>query len=606
MAPIKMRRKIILPVILLFSCAVDSTTDVLASGFADTIFVNGKILTVDEQFSIVEALAITDGKFSAVGKTNEINELAGPATEIIDLRGLTVVPGFIDGHAHMDREGLKHILPSMHGVRSIDDILDVIEKEVRNKKPGEWIVTMPIGDYPYFSSGSDLLREQRYPTRWDLDRVAPENPVYIKGIWYYWSGRSPIVSIANSYALRLAGITKDTKPPHAGVDIGKDDKTGEPNGIFRETGAIGTIEYSLMRLAPRFSPGQRQAALKDSMRRYNAAGTTSVFEGHGLSPVVIRAYKKLWEDDEMTVRSHLVMSPTWDASPGVPLEKALASWAEYASGRGLGDDMLGISSIHVAVGDSVQDDIRKNDSSNPGWAGYSVDSILPTDRGSFQDLVYAAAKSDLRINVITYNEATLEEGLSALEEISKEMMISDRRFVFQHLSFVSEDHLKRLKALGIVPVIMPGTTLWKNGLKRTENLSDEDANTYVPLQSFVDQGIPFVFATDNVPIEPLKTMWGAITRKDMETGTVIASDQRLSRSDALRAFTINGAYLTFEEDKKGSIEVGKFADLAVLSADLMTVPADDIYDIQVLKTVVGGVTVFDVMKSHQQAGGTKP
>ena len=143
-------------------------------------------------------------------------------------------------------------------------------------------------------------------------------------------------------------------------------------------------------------------------------------------------------------------------------------------------------------------------------------------------------------------------------------------------------------------------------MQRTDNLSDEDANTYVPLQSCVDQGIPVVFATDNVPIEPLKTMWAAITRKDMETGTVIASDQRLSRSDALRAFTINGAYLTFEEDKKGSIEVGKFADLAVLSADLMTVPADDIYDIQVLKTVVGGVTVFDVMNSHQQAGGTKP
>jgi predicted amidohydrolase YtcJ len=603
MASIEMQRQTFLQSILLFSCAVFScaiflATDVLAAGFADTIFVNGKIVTVDEQFSIVEALAITDERFSAVGTSNEIGELAGPATKIIDLRGKTVVPGFIDGHAHMDREGLKHILPSMHGVRSIEDILDVIEEEVRNKKPGEWIVTMPIGDYPYFSSGSDLLEEQRYPTRWDLDRVAPENPVYIKGIWYYWSGRSPIVSIANSYALRLAGITKDTKPPHAGVEIGKDDESGEPNGIFRESGAIGTIEYSLMRLAPRFTPGQRQVALKDSMRRYNAAGTTSVFEGHGLSPVVIRAYKNLWENDEMTVRSHLVMSPTWDASPGVPLEKALGSWAEYASGQGLGDDMLGISSIHIAVGDSVQDDIRKNDSSNPGWAGYSVDSILPTDRGSFQDLVYASVKSELRINVITYNEATLEQGLSVLEEISDEIVIKDRRFVFQHLSFVSEDHQKRLKELGIVPVIIPGTTIWKNGLKRTESLSDEDANTYVPLQSFVDRGIPFVFATDNVPVEPLKTMWGAITRKDMETGTVIASDQRISRSAALRAFTINGAYLTFEEDKKGSIEVGKFADLAVLSADLMTVPADDIYDIQVLMTVVGGVTVFDVMNSH--------
>ena len=279
-----MRRLIVFQSILFFTWAVNPATDVLASGFADTIFVNGKILTVDKQFSIVEALAITDGKFSAVGRSKEVAELAGPATKILDLRGKTVVPGFIDGHAHMDREGLKHILPSMHGVRSIDDILDVIEKEVRNKKPGEWIVTMPIGDYPYFSSGSDLLEEQRYPTRWDLDRVAPENPVYIKGIWYYWSGRSPIVSIANSYALRLAGISKDSKPPHAGVDIGKDEKTGEPNGIFRETGSIGTIEYSLMRLAPRFTPGQRKAALKDSMRRYNAAGTTAYLKGMGFRP----------------------------------------------------------------------------------------------------------------------------------------------------------------------------------------------------------------------------------------------------------------------------------------------------------------------------------
>lgn len=569
-----------------------SIIDVRASGYPDTVFLNGKIITVDDQFNIVEAVAITDDVFSAVGTNQVIGELAGPDTAVIDLQGRTVVPGFIDGHAHMDREGLKFILPSLHGVRSIDDVLRVIAKEVRNKKPGEWIVTMPIGDYPYFAGGSDLLEEHRYPTRWDLDTVSPDNPVYIKGGWYYWSGESPIVSIANSYALRLAGVTKDTVSPHAGIEIAIDEVSGKPNGIFREEGSIGSVEYSLLQVAPKFSGAERRAALKDSMRRYNAAGTTSIYEGHGLSPVVIRVYKELWENDELTVRSHLVMSPTWDASPGIAPEKALGSWAEYASGQGLGDDMLAISGIHVTVGESIQDEIRKNSSSNPGWAGYSVDSILPTERGSLFDLFRAAARTDLRINAITYDDATLNAGLRALERIHEEKPIAGRRTVLQHLSFVTDENIVRLKALGVVPVVVPGTTIWKNGLARTIDLPDTEANTYVPLQSFIDNDIPVVFATDNVPIEPLKTMWGAITRQDMDTGQVVAPEQRISREDALRAFTINGAYLTFEENKKGSIEVGKLADLVVLSADFLSVPEDEIRDIQVLRTVVGGTTVY--------------
>ena len=172
-----------------------------------------------------------------------------------------------------------------------------------------------------------------------------------------------------------------------------------------------------------------------------------------------------------------------------------------------------------------------------------------------------------------------------------EIPVVERRWVLQHLSFVSDDHLARLKELGVISVIVPGTTIWNNGLRRTRDLTAADANTYVPLRSYVEHEVAFAFATDNVPIEPMKTMWGAVTRKDAATGAVIVPGQVISRADALRAFTINGAYLTFEEDTKGSIEVGKFADLAVLSADLMTVPADDIRDIRVLMTVVGGITV---------------
>jgi predicted amidohydrolase YtcJ len=592
MAHMKSSLMRILNTIHLFLTFAISISVAFASGPADTVFINGNIVTVDAEFSIVEAIAITDDKFSAVGTNNDIKNLVGPATDVIDLQGKTVVPGFIDGHAHLDREGLKYILPSMHGVRSIADILDVIAEEVRNKKAGEWIVTMPIGDYPYFASGSALIAEQRYPTRWELDRVAPDNPVYIKGIWYYWSGKPPIVSIANSYALRLAGITKDSLPPHAGVDIGKDDITGEPNGIFRETGAIGTVEYSLMQVAPRFSYSQRLAALKDSMWRYNAVGTTSIYEGHGISPVVIRAYKELREKDELTVRSHLVVSPTWDAAPDVAIDRVLGNWAAYASGRGLGDDMLRISGIHTAVGDSPLDDIRKRASSNPGWAGYSVDSILHSDRASLHGLILVSARAGLRVNGITHNAATLDEYLSALEKVNEEIPIRDLRFVLQHLSFVSDENLTRLKELGIISVVVPGTTIWKNGLRRTVDLTGAEASTYVPLKSFLEHGVPFVFATDNVPIEPMKTLWGAITREDAATGQIVVEDQIISRADALRAFTINGAYLSFEEDKKGSIEIGKFADLAVLSADLLTVPADEVRDIRVLMTVVGGITVF--------------
>jgi predicted amidohydrolase YtcJ len=240
----------------------------------------------------------------------------------------------------------------------------------------------------------------------------------------------------------------------------------------------------------------------------------------------------------------------------------------------------------------VQDDIRKRASSNPGWAGYSVDSILSPDRGSLHDLLLAAARTGLRVNAITHNAATLETYLALIEKVNAEIPVGDRRWVLQHLSFVSDDHLARLKELGIISVIVPGTTIWNNGLRRTKDLPAAEAKTYVPLRSFVEQGVAFAFATDNVPIEPMKTLWGAITRKDAATGAVVVPDQVISRADALRAFTINGAYLTFEEDTKGSIEVGKFADLAVLSADLLTVPADDIRDIRVLMTVVGKVTVY--------------
>ncbi len=501
---------------------------------------------------------------------------------------MTVVPGLIDGHAHMDREGLKFIYPSLAGARSIDDVLEIVEREVAMRSPGEWVVTMPLGEYPYYEFGPDLLVESRYPNRWDLDRVAPNNPVYIRGIWYSWRGTPPIVSIANSRALEIAGIDAETTAPHAGLEIIKDPQTGEPTGVFIEQGPLPTMEYSLMRVAPRFTDEQRVNALKVSMQRYNAVGITGVYEGHGISSVVLKAYKTLWERDEMTVRSTLVMSPAWGTVPDAPIADVLQEWATPAGGVGIGDSMLKLNGIYAEVGTSPEIEIRVRERPYPGWAGYGVDQVLPPSRGSLYDLVLAAAQANLRVNG---DADQLTRYLDVLERVNDVSPISGRRFVLMHVDFATEAQQALIKELGIVPTVIT-TRLWRDGSIRTRDSSAEQLATYVPLKSYVENDIPFVLVTDNSPIEPLHALWAVVARQDMSTGEVIVAEQKISREDALRAFTINGAYLSFAENERGSIELGKLADLVVLSEDLLTVPEERIREIDVVTTMVGGNVVY--------------
>lgn len=570
----------IFKVVLAFLCL-----SLFTIAHANTILINGKILTVDSDFTLAQAVAIESGKFIAVGSNEEIRALATDETTIIDLEGKTVVPGFIDGHAHMDREGLKYIPTSLDGARSIKDILEIIAAEVKSKKPGEWIVTMPMGDYPFYGVRADFLEEGRFPDRHDLDKVAPDNPVYIKGPWYYWTGIEPIISIANSAALKLADITADTAAPHPGMRILKDE-SGEPNGIFEENGPIGSLEHSLMKVVPRFSHQDRVNALRLSMQKYNEKGTTSVYEGHGLSPEVIRAYEELHENNQLSVRSHIVISPTWDKGS---LDELLKDWAIEAGGTGSGDDFLKYSGIYAEVGGTPQDYIRRAESDYSGWGGQSVDGTLPPERGSLNDLIVAAAANDLRVNAITYSAASLDQHVAAFEQTN----FNDKRFVIEHVSFVSAENVEKIKNLGLIPTVLPGSMIWLNGLGRTQDLPPEQADQYVPLKSFVDNGIRFSIGTDNVPYNMLHSIGAAVTRLDATTGKVSSPDQKISRIEALKAATINGAYLSFEENIKGSIEVGKLADLVVLSEDYMTVPEEDIRNITVLMTIVGGKVVFE-------------
>ncbi|MCI0864232.1 MAG: amidohydrolase family protein, partial [Chloroflexi bacterium] len=333
---------------------------------ADIILHAGKVLTVGADDTIEQAVAIRGELVQAVGSDQDVLALAGPNTKTIDLQGRTVIPGIIDIHAHMDREGLKRIDPSLEKATSISEILGIIERQVAQKRPGEWVVTMPVGAPPNYADVPASLLEGRFPNRWDLDTVSPDNPVYIRGIWTPWNV-PPSVAIANSLALKLAGIDRDTQAPDSSVTIERDD-TGEPTGVLVDTGRFPSLEFTLMKVVPRFTHQQRVAALKESMRLYNAVGTTGTYEGHGVAPEVLRAYKEVWDASEMTVRAHLVLSPAWKSVAEAAQE--MERWAHSASGQGFGDSMLRISGYYIHYrGSRYTARARTAELPFTGWAG---------------------------------------------------------------------------------------------------------------------------------------------------------------------------------------------------------------------------------------------
>ncbi len=548
---------------------------------ADYIFHNGKVISVDESDSIGQAVAVSGSAIQAVGANDDILSLAGPGTRVIDLRGRTVIPGIIDTHAHMDREGLKGLFPSLAGVSSIGDVLAVVKREVDRTPPGEWVVTMPIGDPPNFSGVPEQLAEGRYPTRWELDQVSPDNPVYIRGIWTAWNV-PPSVSVANSAALKLAGIDRDTPSPDSNVTIERDE-AGEPTGVFVDANRFPTVEFNLMRVVPRFTHEQRVAALKESMRLYNSVGTTSIYEGHGIAPEVMSVYKALWNSGEMTVRSYLVVSPTWKSLEGA--EDDMARWSYFASDKGFGDDMLRTGGYFIQASSvPYVAETRSAELPYTGWAGFAESHYSPEE---FRELVRMAARHNLRVNALAGQDA--DGALDLFEDIHRTTPIDGRRWVWIHARQLTRQQVGRIRDLGMLMETLPLTELWLRGNRYFE--TPHLADIAVSHRTYLEEGARYALGTDNKPYNPFATLWAAVVRKERHTGTVLGPGQVLSRMEALRAFTQFGAYFTFDEHRLGSLELGKLADLAVLSDDLLTMPEDGIPELRSLLTMVGGRVV---------------
>lgn len=550
---------------------------------ADLALVNARVITLDAASSVAAAVAVRGGRIQAVGDERTLRPLIGASTRVLDAGGRAVVPGLVDGHAHLDREGLKALLPSLAGCTSIDDVLQRIEALAREREPGEWIVTMPLGDPPYYWNVPDNLRERRFPTRRDLDRVAPRHPVYIRPIWGYWRHTLPLVSIASTRALEAAGITRATASPCPSVEIDTD-SAGEPTGIFVEHTYVPIVELVLMPAATRFGHADRVRALGISQRAYHAAGTTSVFEGHGVAGELLRVYREVWAQGHLTMRAHLVVSPSWSGRGEGSFERFLGEWGAGLGGQGLGDDRLRVGGLHAEADPPADDTIRARALPYTGWAGFSYDAGL--SRAEVKEMLLAAARHGIRV---------VSMGTSLLDlyaEVDREVGIRDRRWVLAHVSLLAPDEIGRIRDLGLVVTTHTNRHLYKEGGLLAERAGPDGEDRIVPLASLGAAGVPVALATDNVPPSLWYPVWQTVARRVRDTGQIVAPDQRLSREDALRAATLGGACLTFEEDHKGSIEPGKLADLAVLSANPLAVDEARLPEIVADITVVGGTIVW--------------
>ncbi|MEM6498781.1 MAG: amidohydrolase [Pseudomonadota bacterium] len=555
---------------------------------ADLIVTGGKVVTLDAAETMAQAVAVQDGKILKVGSDPEVQATAGAETVRLSADGKLVVPGLIDGHAHMDREGLKDVLPSLSGCRSIADILDRIRELAKVTPPGEWIVTMPVGEPPFYEGVPQNLNEGRFPNRWELDQVAPDHPVYIRPIWGHWRNTLPLISVANSRALEVAGITRETMPPVPSIQIDKDLSTGEPSGIFYEFIYKPVVEKTLMSCIPQFTLDDRIAGLRRSMEVYNSFGTTSVFEGHGIAGEVFAAYQHLREEGALPVRASLMFSPAWSSTSSEDVTDMLVDWGRWLARRGLGDEFLRMAGVYTEYEVSEENRLRALCGPYTGWAGFNFDCCLPKD--VMMDMMVEAARLGVRVG--SFSPGILD----LYEEVNRQTPITEQRWLIEHIGRFSKDEISRLRDLGLVLQAYSSKWIAQDGEKLRDELGEEGCETVLPLRDLVDAGVHVSLATDNVPPSMFVPIEHAVARKT-DAGRVLGPGQKLSRVEALACASREGAWLSFEEDFKGTLEVGKAADIAILSEDLLEVDESRIPDIVADVVVTAGKVVYERAQS---------
>jgi predicted amidohydrolase YtcJ len=557
----------------------------------DTVLYNGKIVTVDQDFSLAEALAIRAGRFQKVGPNAEVRPLVGPETLEIDLKGHMVLPGFIDTHPHLLHAGIGrgNMIP-LFGLRSIESIKNRIGDIVKTLEPGKWLVTMPVGDPPDYFNVPDILEEKRWPTRWDLDEVAPNHPVYINAPIM----RAPNTAILNSYALKLMEITRDTPSQQKGAEIVKDPETGEPNGQLHGMHLIynqSPLFFKLMGMLPHLSLEDKMKGLRATIQERNASGVTTSYEGHYVTSEFLLPCKELWSRNELTMRVYFA----YEVDVRKPIDE-IEEWMKdlvHATGSGFGDDLVRIGGITVSVDGPIWLGLALMNEPYLDPSGRQTTGVqfIPTDK--FKTIAMLAAKNNLRLNSCFGGDKAADITLEVFEEVDQEIPIRDRRWVIQHIQFPTQKQIDQCKKLRLSVTMSPNFEFSKGAEVYVPRLGKDMATRAMPMRKWLDTGIPVAQGTDGAHYQPMFTIWQSLKRIHGLTGESLAGpDQKITREEAIRIYTINGARVLFQENELGSIEQGKLADLVVLDNDILNCPLDEIKDTGILMTMVGGEVVY--------------
>ena len=550
----------------------------------DFILPNGRVLTLDPARPEAQAFSVRDGRIAAVGDSADILRARGRETRILDAGGRTVTPGVFDAHPHMDREGLKARGGiAIEGLASVSEIVEAVREAASRTPAGEWIVLMPMQlapehGMPRYVSEPGQLAEGRFPDRRDLDAAAPDHPVLIRGIWGWW-GVPPFPSVANSAALALSDVDRDTKAPH-GTEIERD-AAGEPTGVMRETNRAPILEYTLFGALPRFTFEDRLAAARTAPRAYNAVGTTAGFEGHGLTPAIVESYRRADEAGDLTVRLTTTLSVPSGKMDDREVGDYLRCWADRIAAPGHREGNLATDGICLDFGDPNVARIIATGYPYEQWAGHFYQSVA-FDR--LVGIATLAAELGIRLACIAYD---IEALLRAYEAVNAKVPIVDRRWVIMHLTQATDDQLRRIKALGLIVTVTPNFMYHATTRLGLDELGAEGT----PIRRVVDAGIPVALSSDNVPVSMFWAMWSALTRYAADLDTRLG-ESLLARDEALSLMTKTGHLLTWDEDRRGTIAPGMDADFAVLDRDPLTCPEDEIRETRALRTFLGGEEVY--------------
>jgi predicted amidohydrolase YtcJ len=537
-----------------------------AAAPADLIIRDAHIVTVDPKFSIAQAAAIRDGRFIAVGSDADVMKSKGPNTRVVDLHGKTVLPGFNDTHVHLTAGEELPLQVDLTHIHSIKQIQTAIAARAKQVKPGEWI-TGTRGWWEY------QLAEGRLPTRADLDAAAPNNPVAIPGPHYV---------IVNSRALALAHVTRDTPDPQGG-QIYKDNN-GEPTGLLMDNASRFVRQF-----IPHPTEAEKEGGMKRVLALVNSHGLTSAGDPSG-SPADAALFRKLRDAGQLTVRVDFA----YNIDPAEPLEKVEAELKALPKPGSDGDGMFRSDEIGETGLDGAELTafLERDYPGKPGYRG-----LQKVPNAQFDKFAGLVAKYGYRLRPHAVGDAAVDEALEAFEYANSQTPITGRRWMIDHAFLLGPQHYDRVKRLGLIinSQYMHNYELGALILKAWKRpLADRSE----PYREWLQNGIMFAGGSDG-PIsyyaEPLLEIYGEVTR-GTQWGGKLGPNQGISRADAIRSVTINGAYTTFDEKVKGSIEPGKYADFVVLSKDILAVPAEQIATTKVLATVLGGRTVFGDLK----------